>query len=256
MMQKKYLYFGGALLLILVIWMAFSDDPAEKAIIYASPQEGSFEVTITSSGELRAKNSIRITAPENMREIRVYSVAIERLVPEGTVAEKGDFVAELDRSEVQSALQDEKLELKEVTTQLEQARLDCTITLSQARDNLVNLEYAVEEAKLVVEQSIYESPAVQRQNQIDYEQAIRQLEQERKNYTIQVKQAEATIRRAQTDIQEVRNDLSRIHKVMANFDIYAPANGMVIYIRNRDGSKITEGSTISAWDPVVAKLPD
>jgi hypothetical protein len=43
---------------------------------------------------------------------------------------------------------------------------------------------------------------------------------------------------------------------MQKFTIYAPENGMVIYKRNRDGSKITEESNISAWDPVVAELPD
>src|SRR5699024_12094924 len=40
------------------------------------------------------------------------------------------------------------------------------------------------------------------------------------------------------------------------FTIYAPENGMVIYQRSRDGSKVTEGSSISAWNPTVAELPD
>ena len=256
MKRKKYIIFGGALLLMLVTWLALGDDPGEQTIIYATPQKGFFEVTITSSGELRAKNSVRITAPENMREIRVFSATIERLVPEGTVVEKGDFVAELDRSEVLSALKDAQLNLKEERTELEQARLDCTLTLSQARDNLINLKYAVEESKIVMEQSIYEAPATQRQYQIDYEQAKRQLQQAKKNYKIQVKQAEATIRRSKTDIQKEKNDLAKIKSIMKQFDIYAPERGMVIYVRNRDGTKVTEGSSISAWNPVVAELPD
>ena len=43
---------------------------------------------------------------------------------------------------------------------------------------------------------------------------------------------------------------------MAQFTVYAPDQGMIIYRRNRDGSKITEGGQISAWSPVVAELPD
>lgn len=43
---------------------------------------------------------------------------------------------------------------------------------------------------------------------------------------------------------------------MQEFTVMAPANGMIIYRRNRDGSKVGEGSEISSWDPVVAELPD
>ena len=43
---------------------------------------------------------------------------------------------------------------------------------------------------------------------------------------------------------------------MVQFTVYAPDQGMIIYRRNWDGSKITEGEQISAWSPVVAELPD
>jgi predicted RNase H-related nuclease YkuK (DUF458 family) len=43
---------------------------------------------------------------------------------------------------------------------------------------------------------------------------------------------------------------------MGQFRIFAPENGMVVYRRTRDGGKIQQGSQISAWDPVVAELPD
>ena len=178
------------------------------------------------------------------------------MVPEGTVVERGEFVAELDRSSLSNTLQDAQLSLEEEETQLEQAKLDSTLTLSEARNNIVDLEYTAEQAKLVVEQSQYESPAVQRQAQIEYEQAERRLNQARENYQTQVKQAEANVRRRQTEVQEERNDVQRIQEIMSEFTIYAPENGMVIYKRNRDGSKVKEGSSISAWDPIVAELPD
>ncbi|HSH56369.1 MAG TPA: hypothetical protein VK965_00275, partial [Halomonas sp.] len=64
---------------------------------------------------------------------------IQRLVDEGTVVEKGDFVAELDRSEIASSLQDAQLDLEEAESQFETAQLDSALSLSKARDNLVNL---------------------------------------------------------------------------------------------------------------------
>jgi multidrug resistance efflux pump len=217
---------------------------------------GYFEVTITSSGEFQAQNSTSITAPENMRQFRINNVPILNLIPEGTVVQKGEFVAELDRSSLSNTLQDAQLNLQEEETQLEQARLDSTLTLSAARNNIVELRYASEQAALIVDQSQYESPAIQRQAQIESEQAQLRLTQATQNYETQVKQAEANVRRRQTGVQEERNDVQRIREIMNQFTIYAPENGMLIYKRNRDGSKVKEGSSISAWDPIVAELPD
>lgn len=239
-----------------VIWLTMGAESSEENVIFTQPTVGYFEVTITSSGELQAQNSTSITAPENMRQFRINNVPILNLVPEGTVVERGEFVAELDRSSLSNTLQDAQLNLEEEETALEQAKLDSTLTLSEARNNIVDLEYTAEQAKLVVEQSQYESPAVQRQAQIEYEQSLRRLNQARENYATQVKQAEANVRRRQTEVQDERNDVQRIREIMDRFTIYAPENGMVIYKRNRDGSKVKEGSSISAWDPTVAELPD
>jgi multidrug resistance efflux pump len=254
--SKKYLYPIALLLIMFVIWLTMGAESSEENVIFTQPTVGYFEVTITSSGELQAQNSTSITAPENMRQFRINNVPILNLVPEGTVVERGEFVAELDRSSLSNTLQDAQLNLEEEETALEQAKLDSTLTLSEARNNIVDLEYTAEQAKLVVEQSQYESPAVQRQAQIEYEQSLRRLNQARENYATQVKQAEANVRRRQTEVQDERNDVQRIQEIMDRFTIYAPENGMVIYKRNRDGSKVKEGSSISAWDPTVAELPD
>lgn len=242
--------------MLIVFWMAFGSESDENPVIFASPQQSTFKVDVTTTGELRAKNSTSIRGPEGIREFRIYNVPIQRLIPEGTVVQKGDFVAELDRSEITSNLQDAQLELEEAESQYESAQLDSTLNLSQARDNLVNLEYAVEEAKIAVEQSKYESPAVQRQVEIDYERAKRELEQARKNYKTQVRQAVVNLREIEADLKQERREVQRIQEITKSFTIFAPENGMVIYKRNRDGSKVTEESSISAWDPVVAELPD
>ena len=180
--KKKYFYPIGLLTVMLIMWLTVGTESSEENVIYTQPTVGYFEVTITSSGELQAQNSTSITAPENMRQFRINNVPILNLVPEGTVVERGEFVAELDRSSLSNTLQDAQLNLDEEETLLEQARLDSTLNLSEARNNIVDLEYSAEQAKLVVEQSQYESPAVQRQTQIEYEQALRRLNQAQENY--------------------------------------------------------------------------
>lgn len=247
---------GGLVALMMVTWLVFGSDSAEAPVLYASPSQGTFNVKITTTGELRAQNSINVRGPEGMREFRIFNVTIQRLVPEGTVVQKGDFVAELDRSQVATALQDAQLELEEAESEFEIAQLDTSLNLSQARNELINLEFSLEESEIALEQAQYESPAVQRQARIDLDRANRQLAQAQKSYETQLRQAQARLREIETDLTQERREVERIQEILENFTIYAPENGMVIYRRNRDGSKMSEGSEISAWDPTVAELPD
>lgn len=255
-MKKRYLIPATVIALSLVAWFVFGGDTSDSVELTTSPKKGEFVVDVTTTGELRAKQSVEIRGPQGVREIRLFNLKIQRLIPEGTIVKEGDFVAELDRSEITGRLQDAMLELQQAQSQVTQVSLDSTLTLSQARDNLINLEYALEERQIAVDQSQYESPAVQRQAEIDLDKARRQLAQEKKNYVTKVKQAEAQMSEVEADLQEEQNEVNKIRALLQEFTVTAPAQGMVIYKRNYDGSKVTEGSDISAWNPAVAELPD
>lgn len=242
--------------LSLISWMIFGGETDDTYDLTTTPKKGEFVVDVTTTGELRAKSSVEIRGPQGGRDVRLFNLTIQRLVPEGSVVEKGDFVAELDRSEITGRIQDAMLELQQAQSQVTQVSLDSTLTLSQARDNLINLEYALEERQIALDQSKYESPAVQRQAEIDLDKAHRQFEQEKKNYATKVKQAEAQMSEVEADLQEEQNEMDKIRALMQEFTVLAPANGMVIYRRQNNGTKITEGSEISAWNPTVAELPD
>ena len=255
-MKKRIFILGTIVLLLLAVWLFNQSEAPNFIDLYTTPRVGSFEVDVTTTGELRAKNSVEIRGPQGARDFRVNNMPIQRLVPEGSIVKKGDFVAELDRSEIMGKLQDAQLDVQSAESQVIQAQLDTTLTLSQARDNLVNLRFALEERQIEVDQSRYESPAVQRQAEIELDRAKRQLTQETKNYQTKVKQSEAQLREVETELQKKRNEIVKIRQLMAQFTVYAPDQGMIIYRRNWDGSKITEGGQISAWSPVVAELPD
>ena len=255
-MKKRIFILGTIVLLLLAVWLFNQSEATNFIDLYTTPRVGSFEVDVTTTGELRAKNSVEIRGPQGARDFRVNNMPIQRLVPEGSIVKKGDFVAELDRSEIMGKLQDAQLDVQSAESQVIQAQLDTTLTLSQARDNLVNLRFALEERQIEVDQSRYESPAVQRQAEIELDRAKRQLTQETKNYQTKVKQSKAQLREVETELQKKRNEIVKIRQLMAQFTVYAPDQGMIIYRRNWDGSKITEGGQISAWSPVVAELPD
>ena len=255
-MQRKIFIPLGLIATVIFLWFIIGGDSEERVELLTSPAKGEFVVDVTTTGELRAKNSTEIKGPQGAREFRVNNIRIQRLIPEGTIVKKGDFVAELDRSEIMGKLQDAQLDVEQAQSQVTQAQLDSTLELSQARDNLINLNYALEERQIELDQSKFESPAVQRQAEIELDKAKRQLAQETRNYETKVKQAEAKLREVETELTKKKNEIVKINELMKQFTVYAPEQGMVIYRRNWDGSKITEGEQISTWNPTVAELPD
>jgi len=217
---------------------------------------GPFLVTVTTSGELQAKNSINIMGPENARAAYIWQMKLTNIIPEGTVVKKGEFVAELDKSEITGKFKDSQLSVQKLDAQYLQTRLDSALALSQARDELVNLSYTQEEKKLAMEQSAYEAPAMRRQAEIEYERAQRGYEQAKKNYVTKTRQSIAKAQAAEADLMKERQKLDLYRKTMEEFTIKAPADGMVIYAREWNGKKKVVGTTISSWDPTVATLPD
>jgi multidrug efflux pump subunit AcrA (membrane-fusion protein) len=246
---------GLAALVLLVIW-AQPDDADASADLIVSPERGPFRVAVTATGELRAKNSTQIFGPSGVRQARIFEMKILRMVPEGTVVRQGQFVAELDKSELQGRIQDEQVELDKAQSQYTQTQLDTALTLSEARDGLINLRYAMEEAELRKEQARYEPPSVQRQAEIDFEKAERALAQAQTNYVTKTRQAEAQMQEVEAELRKRRNSYAQITSLADDFTIAAPENGMVIYRRDWNGNKTAEGSTVNAWNPIVAELPD
>lgn len=95
-----------------------------------------------------------------------------------------------------------------------------------------------------------------RQAEIDYERIQRNYNQSLKNYQTKVKQAIAKINVIYTDLVKEQQKLQQYNEVLDQFTIMAPAEGMVIYAREWDGRRKVVGSTIDAWYPIVATLPD
>jgi multidrug efflux pump subunit AcrA (membrane-fusion protein) len=192
----------------------------------------------------------------NARAANIWQMKVTNLIPEGTVVKKGDFVADLDKSEITGKFKDSQLSVQKLEAQYLQTKLDSTLTLSQARDELVNLSYTREEKQLAMEQSAYEAPAMRRQAEIELERAQRGYEQAKKNYVTKTRQSIAKAQAAEADLMKERQRMDLYQTTMEEFTIKAPADGMVIYAREWNGKKKVVGSTINAWDPTVATLPD
>jgi RND family efflux transporter MFP subunit len=186
----------------------------------------------------------------------IYEMTISKLVPEGTIVKEGDFVAELDKSVISGKLKEMQINLDKLQSQYKLAKLDSSLTLSQARDNLENLKFAMEEADIAKQQSIYEAPSIIRQAEISYDKSVRAYKQAVKNYQTQVEKSIANVSVTNADLQKEMENFRKLNELVQEFTILAPAKGMVIYEREWGGRRREVNSTIQPWDPTVATLPD
>lgn len=218
-------------------------------------QEGPFLVHIRASGELAAKRSEKVKGPDGLRSVGVYQVTISNLVPEGTVVKEGEFVASLDRSELDSKITDARTEIEKIVTQLDQARIDTAIEMRGLRDQLVNVKFSMEEKKLSLVLSKYEPQAIIQQAELELQKAEREYAQLENKLELTKEKSIARIQEIDASYRQQEVRLNRLLELQQGMNIRAPKDGMVIYVRNWQGKR-GPGSQISAWDPIVAELPD
>jgi len=243
-------------LLVIGYFVVGGNKAGDVSDIITDVKRGSFKVEIETTGELEAKNSVKILGPTQLRDFRIWQVVIQSIVDEGTVVKKGDWVASLDRSEFQTRFNEKQIELEKENAEFVQIQLDTTLQLRETRDKLINLKYAVEEMKIILEQSKFEPPATIKQAQINLEKAAREYEQAKENYNIKQRQNGEKMKEQSAELRKVQNEFSAMTQVLQSFTILAPEPGMVIYTKGWDGKPVKGGSQINMWDPTVATLPD
>ncbi len=256
MRKQLYIVIGIVIVVIAALWYFLGSESSAGETIKVKVQSGQFKIAVTTTGELEAKNSEDIYGPSNLRNVRIWQVKIDEIVPDGTVVDSGDFVASLDRTELANKLKDQELELEQLETQYTKTQLDTSLELRSLRDELINLEYALEEKKIELEQSKYEPPATIRQVEIELERAQRNLDQAEKNYKLKFEKARANMQEVSAKLTKAQRHYDEMADVLSQFTVYAPKAGMVIYKRGWDGKKQGVGSQVSAWDNVVATLPN
>lgn len=248
----------------------------EKLSLFYEVTQGVFEITVENAGKLSAEKTTDIKGPvlgddENVGGgdfggggfgggrggmMRISNLTIQDMVPEGTLVKKGDYVAQLDRTEYQNTLATAREELTNLQANLELAILDTALSLSDLRDAIVSQRYAVEEAQIKVDGSQYEAPATIRQREAELDKQIRKLEQTIAQYELKEKKILINIEQTRQKVENQEVYIAQLQQYINNFTITAPDDGMVIYKENIMGTKIKTGSSINAFENVVATLPD
>lgn len=288
-MKKTAIITAAIVLFSIVALLVFNKlfSKKDKINLYAEAKKGLFEITVANAGALLAEKSIDIRGPELKQSsseegggeqrggqgggrqggmqgggggrggsFHVEDFKITDIVPEGTIVKKGDFIATLDRTTYDNTLKDAIQSLATLQSDLEMRILDTAMSLTTLRDEIKNQRYTVEEASITVAQSKYEPPATIHKAELELNKQQRALEQKLQAYKLRKIQIKRGIDTQKLSLENQEQLVGNLQNFLAQFTIMAPADGMVIYKKDRLGTKRKAGSSVNAFDNVVATLPD
>lgn len=217
-----------------------------------------FELIISSKGEIKGKNAVLISFPDELkpRDLQIHEFEITDLIEEGTLVKKGDWVASLDKDNITQQIQSNNDDMERRLADLKDAKIDTAIDLTNLREELKEFKYTLEYKELDLEQAQYESPAYQRKVKMEYDRTLRQIEKKRRDYELRRLYLSARTKRREDWYNYAVLRDSLLQKALVAADIYAPDDGILMYARTRHGNKIKIGDDVSQWNPTIATLPD
>lgn len=255
-MKKKILLGAGLLIAIIVTYKyAFNNNSENLSSLTAKIKKGDFKSEIVISGELQSTSSIKIKIPSGLRQLRIYQIKVQELIPEGTLVKKGDFIAKLDPSSLNEKLLDARNDLTKENSTYIQQQIDTTLTLKRERNAIKDLMFSVEEKEIELKQSKFESPTTIRQLEITLQKLKRNLKQKQEDYHIIKKKQQQIMIRVTANRSKIKNRLKKTENLLSKLTIISEGDGMLTYVKNYRGT-IKTGSEINTYDPSVAILPD
>lgn len=249
---KKSKYLFAAFIFFLILF-AFTPPftAADSGIPTYTVKRDNFLVSITESGEIRAKNSVAIASPRVRGNLKIVY-----LVPEGSYINAGDTVVKFDPTEALTSLKDAEAKLEIALS--EKAKLAATqlSQMTRLESDFKSSELSFELSKLNMEQVKFEAEIKQQetklkhqQNELNYKKANQELESQK---IIQ----KSELNKIDIEVQQKKADLERAQRDLAMLTLTAPKEGLVVYETNwSTGRKINIGDT--PWPGMtLISLPD
>lgn len=258
MKRKTWLFATIAIAVVIVALIVFPKSNGDSIQITTKVLKGPFEVLVYSSGQLESENSDHINIPEKMkdRQTRISSLTITDIIDEGTYVDSGDYVATLDHQAVQEQLKNAMDELEKIGSEYNDSKIDSNLTLSNQRDLIINAELDLEERKIAVDESIYESPSEQKKVRMDFDKAKRKLEQTKQAYELKIQQEINKVNRKFINYKQIKERVDALEELMESLIVYSPKSGIISYYQAPWGGITKTGSRVSQWSPIIATFPN
>ena len=259
MNNKKILYIIiPALLLVIMLYVFFAKGETNANYITAKVQRGTFNSVVFSSGQLESEKSENIEIPEKLkdRNLRIYELVITDMIDEGTWVDSGDYVATLDHKAVEEQIKLAQDEMDKTQSEYEDGKIDSNLNLSNQRDVIVNAQLDMAEKKIIMDESIYESPSIQKKASMDNDKAARKLEQEKRAYVLKTQQEVNKVQRRYINYRQVLERSQELDKLFNSLEVRAPKAGILTYLKFPWGEIMKTGSKVGLYNSTIATIPE
>jgi len=245
---------GVALLFVVIIITKGGSTKGKSQVV----RLGNLEVLVTGRGEINGKKSLKIELDAALQdyELRVWSYKISDLIQEGKKVSKGDFIAQLDQSELMNNMRQRITEKEKVDADLKNAVIDSTVNLTAKREDIANALLDLQYKQIDLDLSKYESGAQQRKARMEYQKAQIELDRKKRDYVLEQNKLKVRIRRNEGNAENLQKIINKFQKAIASTRVISPGNGIVMIDEDFLGKKLSKDSQVSTWKPTIAMLPD
>jgi multidrug resistance efflux pump len=178
------------------------------------------------------------------------------MIEEGTWVDSGDYVATLDHKAVEEQIKLAQDEMEKTLSEYEDGKIDSNLNLSNQRDLIVNARLDMEEKKIIMEESVYESPSIQKKASMDNDKAARRLEQEKQAYVLKTQQEVNRVQRRFINYRQVQERWQEMQKLFNSLEVTAPKAGILTYMKFPWGEIIKTGSKVGMYNSTIATIPE
>ncbi len=234
-MVKNHKYVSSGVLLAF-LFFAFWLWPSKSDAILFTVKRGELVVSVPMDGELKAVESFLVKAPANVWG----NIRIVKLVPEGTLVKKGDFLVQFDTSEQIQRLQEAKNKFETALAALASTKADIQNQMAELESSIKMEKYSLEQARLRAKNAVYEAENKRREielslkkSELSYQQLVEKKQSLEKINAAKLRQAELEVEQAKLKVQQAEDNLKKL-------TLISPADGLVVYRKVWDSGGMTK----------------
>jgi multidrug resistance efflux pump len=208
---------------------------------------------LSFDGEIAARESVAISPPAIDD---LWQLTLTQLAPDGTPVKKDQVVAAFDSSQVLRTLTEKQSALKEKETQRERLRLELAererteaLATAQAKSNAEKATRKADQPADIVRRVDYQKLVIER------EQAEKQMALATRREVAAAEQRKQEWRLVEAELAQLRAEVVRSQRAMAELNVKAPRDGVILHQSNWQGEKFDVGSQVFRGQS-VAQIPD
>ncbi len=232
---KKHKWKTIAILFLLLL-LAYWFWPGQPDALLFTVKRGELIIDVPMDGELQAVQSFIVKAPSNLWG----NIRIVRMVPEGTVVKKGDFLIQFDTSEQVQKLQEAKNKYETALASLASTKADIQNQMADLESDIKMEGYSLEQARLRAKNAVYEAENKRLEIELNLKKAelsYRRLLERKKSLE---KINAAKLRQAELEVEQARLKMQQAEENLKKLTLTSPADGLVVYKKVWDGGQMSK----------------